>query len=84
MGTRDIKGELFALKANVHQLGGSTHGDTAAEEGDHGNWFRGSSSADPRESSNVYFNVVLAREIVALWADYMQLITRKGNIKKLL
>ena len=36
-GTRVIEGELFALKANVHQLDGNTHGDTDAVEEDHDN-----------------------------------------------
>ena len=34
-----------------------------------------------QQSDNVYCNVVLAREIIAPWADYMQLGPRKGNLK---
>ena len=78
--TKIIEGEPFPLKGSVHQLGG-THGDTATEEEDHRECLRGRTRTDPRESENVYFNVMFARKIIVLWADYMQLEPRKGNIK---
>ena len=34
-----------------------------------------------QQSDNDYCNVVLAREIIAPWADYMQLGPRKGYLK---
>ena len=37
-----------------------------------------------QQSDNVYCNVVLAREIIAPWADYMQLGPQKGNLKTLI
>ena len=75
--TKVIEGEFFPLKGSVNQFGGSTDGDTATEEEDHRECLRGRTRTDPRELDNVYFNV----KIIVLWADYMQLEPRKGNVK---
>ena len=59
-----IKGELFALKGCVHQLGGNTQRRRTAVDD-----FKGGPALAPRESDSVCFNVMLAQKIIILWAN---------------